>query len=298
MEAVLTMQPRRAFKPARAALQTRIVPVRLMSSVSAKATGSCSTPRRMTPAQLTTTSSSPSPATSATTAAPSRTSRRRTSMPGVPRAASTSASVAPVATTASPAAAKARAMPAPMPLVAPVTRTRRAAASMSGREDVAGLQGDVGRDRRQVGEQLGLGPHHVEDVLRLDVLVDVERRLDDAQPAQAVLRRPERAVVVRRETPVVLLDVELHRRLGDFGLAARDPARRHLRRLLRVGPHPLVGLGDGGKKPLDRVAVLLDPGARGDVVAEVGDQVAAADDEVGARNVLLRDDGPRIPTRE
>ena len=46
-------------------------------------------------------------------------------MPGVPRAASTSASVAPVATTASPAAAKARAMPAPMPLVAPVTRTRR-----------------------------------------------------------------------------------------------------------------------------------------------------------------------------
>ena len=87
---------------ARAALQTRIVPVRLMSTISAKATGSCSTPRRMTPAQLTTTSSSPSAATRAATASPSRTSRRRTSMPALPRAASTSASVAPVATTASP----------------------------------------------------------------------------------------------------------------------------------------------------------------------------------------------------
>src|SRR6187401_1904234 len=239
MEAVLTIEPRRATRPGRAAAQTRIVPVRLMSSVSAKATGSCSTPRRMTPAQLTTTSSSPSPATSATTAAPSRTSRRRTSMPGVPRAASTSASVAPVATTASPAAAKARAMPAPMPLVAPVTRTRRAAAAMSGLEDVARLQRHVGRDRRKVGEQLGLGPHHVQHVLRLDVLVDVERRLDDAEPAQPVLRRPERAVVVDRDAPVVLLDVELHGGLGDLGLEARDPARGDLRRLLRVGAHPL-----------------------------------------------------------
>jgi hypothetical protein len=65
MEAVLTIEPRRALRPGRAAAQTRIVPVRLMSTVSAKATGSCSRPRRMTPAQLTTTSSSPRPSTSA-----------------------------------------------------------------------------------------------------------------------------------------------------------------------------------------------------------------------------------------
>ena len=59
------MQPRARLQPGRAAAQTRIVPVRLMSTVSAKATGSCSAPRRMTPAQLTTTSSSPRPSTSA-----------------------------------------------------------------------------------------------------------------------------------------------------------------------------------------------------------------------------------------
>ena len=53
------MQPRRAFSPARAAAQTRIVPLRLMSTTCSKASGSSSAPRRMMPAQLTTTSSSP-----------------------------------------------------------------------------------------------------------------------------------------------------------------------------------------------------------------------------------------------
>ena len=45
IEAVLTMQPRRAFKPSRAAAQTRIVPFKLISIVLANASGSCSTKR-------------------------------------------------------------------------------------------------------------------------------------------------------------------------------------------------------------------------------------------------------------
>lgn len=45
----------------------------------------------------------------------------------------------------------------------------------SGLEDVARTDRNVRRNRRQVGEQFRFILHHLQDVLRLDVLVDVER---------------------------------------------------------------------------------------------------------------------------
>src|SRR2546430_2169937 len=53
MDAVLTIAPCAAFNRWRAAPQRRIVPLRLMSTTSAKTSASCSASRRMTPAQLT-----------------------------------------------------------------------------------------------------------------------------------------------------------------------------------------------------------------------------------------------------
>jgi peptidoglycan/LPS O-acetylase OafA/YrhL len=60
----------------------------------------------------------------------------------------------------------------------------------SGLEHVARCDRHVRRNGLQVGEELGVGPHHIQDVLGLDMLVHIEHGLDHPQPLQRVLRLP------------------------------------------------------------------------------------------------------------
>ena len=90
------MLPPVAFSRGRAAAQVRMEPVRLTSTTSAKTSGSISAPRRIIPAQFTSTSSRGRPSMIAPTPAASRTSSRAKVTAGaLSRAAATSASVAP-----------------------------------------------------------------------------------------------------------------------------------------------------------------------------------------------------------
>ena len=69
----------------------------------------------------------------------------------------------------------------------------------------------------------GAGKAHMDKYgTKLETFAAIRQAAFDAeraawqQPVQPVLRRPQRAVVVGRQPPVGLLDVELHRRLGHF----------------------------------------------------------------------------------
>ncbi len=104
-------------------------------------------------------------------------------------------------------------------------------------------------------------------------------------------------IVVRRDAAVHLLDVVLHGGLGDVELQAGNPARADRGRLLGIVAHPLVGLRHAGEEFLDGLAVLLHPGPQGDVKAEVGDDIAAADHLDRARHVLHADHRHRVPAR-
>ena len=137
---MLTIAPLPAASFGRACAQQRAAPVRLIAIVCSNSAGSCSTPRRIVPAQLTSTSSRGRLAISARTPASSRTSSgsaSRAVKPGAARAASHSAWVAPVTVTTAPTAASASATAAPMPLVPPVTSaTRPARTSLRNVEDM------------------------------------------------------------------------------------------------------------------------------------------------------------------
>src|SRR5450759_4571923 len=57
-------------------------------------------------------------------------------------------------------------------------------------EDVTRADHGIRRYRRQVSEQFGIVFHHLQYVLRFNVLVDVEGGLEDAQPVEPVFRTP------------------------------------------------------------------------------------------------------------
>ena len=105
-------------------VHARIVPVRLIASTCSNTATSCSSPRRMMPAQLTSTSSRGKSPTRRASAGSSRTSIATASRQRKccdERAAEHSDTVAPVTVTTAPNPANASAMPAPMPVVPPMT---------------------------------------------------------------------------------------------------------------------------------------------------------------------------------
>ena len=106
------------------ATRVRMVPVRLTSTTCAKTSGSCSSMRRIRPAQVTTASIRGQSATTASSWAWSVTSASTKRMPGC---ASTWSALKPIAVTVAPAAAKPRDRPRPMPLVPPVITAWRPA---------------------------------------------------------------------------------------------------------------------------------------------------------------------------
>ena len=107
-------------------MSVRIVPVRLTSRTRANTSGSCSSSRRMIPAKHTAASRRSWPAIASSTAPGAVTSPSTRSTPS---AVGASAAPSPIAVTCAPAAANPCATASPIPLVAPVTRTRRPAKS-------------------------------------------------------------------------------------------------------------------------------------------------------------------------
>src|SRR6266540_7275302 len=111
-----------------------------------------------------------------------------------------------------------------------------------------GTDGNLRGNWRKIREQLGMLLHNLDDVFRLDVPVDVEGGFEKSEPVEPIFRAPQSPIIVGREAPVVLLDIELHGGFGHFRLEPGNPARRHLRGLLGIGAHPFVGLGDRGEE--------------------------------------------------
>src|ERR1700674_3916833 len=155
--------------------------------------------------------------------------------------------------------------------------------SVPGLEHEARPDRYVGRNRRQIREQLRMLLHYLEDVFRLDMPVHVEGGCQEAEPVEAVLRAPQRPIIVGGEPPVVLLNVELHGGFGHFRLQPGNPPRGDLSRLLGISTHPFVGFRYRGEEFFHRLCVAVHPRAQAGVEAEMGDDVSAADDRERAR---------------
>src|SRR5919106_1610502 len=122
-------------------------------------------------------------------------------------------------------------------------------------EDVIGTDLRGVRDLREVAEQVGLLLHDAQDVLRREVLVDVERVVDGSLVGQELHERVEGQVVAGREARVELFDVVLHGLLGHLELGPGYPADDRLGGLVGILPHPLVGGGPCAEERVDNVVI-------------------------------------------
>ena len=124
-------------------------------------------------------------------------------------------------------------------------------ATFLGFKDVPWPNGGRVRNWRQVGKQLRMILHHLQNVLRLDVRVDIESGFQHSKLGQPFFGAAKRAIVVggNRRSACWMLNCIAASATSSFSPGIQRV--RDLGGLLRILAHPLVGLGNGGEEFLD-----------------------------------------------